>query len=100
MGRSVFTIFPYESPFFGLNSDEVQELILERIDQLQNRISIALRNLQAVLKSDEKNIWLDLFNLFLSDKETYSVINQASCDSNGFNIDNFEMLNNIEKAEL
>ena len=89
-----------KSEFFGLNSDEVQELILERIDQLQNRISIALRNLQAVLKSDEKNIWLDLFNIFLSDKETYSIINQASCDSNDFNIDNFEMLNNIEKAEL
>ena len=78
--------------YFHLDKDEIQIFINKRISELNGRISCALRNLEALLKNDEKIIWKEIFDLFVPYKKLNTV--------EKLNINRFKMLNDIEKAEL
>ena len=96
--KNIHNINPFE---FGLhNNKELTNNIDSRVNELQERISTALRNFQALLNDEEYNLWLDLYQKFVPDTEILNFINQHKPLSKEINIDDFNMFNNIEKAEF
>ena len=100
MWKSLRNCSAIKPEYFCLDEDEVKVFIEKRISELNGRISCALRNLEALLKNDEKKIWKEIFDLFIPKKENSVSNNESLRKSDKLNINSFEMLNNIEKAEL